>query len=726
MAEENVAVENASAPAQADEATATNNSQAGFAQMLGGLERLGRYSDLVMPIGVMVILALLLLPLLPWMLDIALVISLTFSFLILLIVMLLRTPTELNSFPTILLIVTMLRLGLNVASTRLILSEGHTGTDAAGQMIQAFGNFLTGGNYITGIIIFIILVIINFIVVTKGAGRIAEVAARFTLDALPGKQLAIDADLSAGTIEESEAKERRKSLEKESTFFGAMDGASKFVRGDAVAGIIITAINVIGGIIIGVAQNGLTFNEAAQTYTILTVGDGLVTQIPALVISVSAGFLVTKSNSDQESSQNVIGKQLGSNPRALWLLTGILLFLGIAIPQMPAVPFMLIASITAGLAYLSRSVLKKQEAKAALAEVEALEEEEEVSPLDEPISQTLQIDNIRLELGYGLLSLINNENEQQLPAQIKMLRKTLASEYGFVMPAVRIHDNLQLPANSYAVLVKEIEVGRADLRPNMVLAMDSSGDPITLPGEEVKDPIFGLDAKWIASSNRDEAIFRGITVVDNTTIISTHLTEIVKDNMSDLLSYSETQKLLDTLSEAQENFVKEMIPGKFDIGLLTTVLRALLNERVSIRDLVIIMEAMADASTATRSVMMMVEHVRQRLGRHICEQNKHSDGKLYLITLTPAWEQIFMSSLRGDGEEKQLAIPPSKLHEFMQLIRERFNQTAQEHGVTAVLCVSPLLRPYVRSIIERFRPQSLVISQAEIHSKVTIQTIAQI
>ncbi|MCH9844967.1 MAG: flagellar biosynthesis protein FlhA [Alphaproteobacteria bacterium] len=685
--------------------------------------------ELAMPIGVMCVLVLLLLPLAPWVLDISLVISIAFGFLILLTVMLVTSPLELNSFPTILLISTMLRLGLNVASTRLILSEGHNGTGAAGDVIQAFGQFLTGGNYVTGIIIFIILVIINFVVITKGAGRIAEVAARFTLDAMPGKQLAIDADLSAGLIEESEAKSRRKGLEQESNFYGSMDGASKFVRGDAIAGLLITIINIIGGIIIGVAQGGLSFGEAAETYTILTVGDGLVSQIPALVISIAAGFLVTKANTDTENSQSVIGKQLGGNYKALWLLTGILFVLGAMVPQMPTFPFLLIASITGSFAFIAMrkarlAITQAADAEAALAE--NIESEETEESKEGNISQTLQIDHIRLELGYGLLSLINKDTDQQLPAQIKALRKSLASDYGFVMPAVRIHDNLQLPANSYGILVKEIEVARADLRPNMILSMDPNGDKITLSGEDTKDPIFGLDAKWISAQNRDEAIFRGLTVVDNTTIITTHLTELIKDNMGDLLSYSETQKLLNTLSESHDDFVKEMIPGKFDIGLLTTVLRSLLNERTSIRDLSTIMEAMADAKAATRSVMLMVEHVRQRLGRQICHQNQHSDGKLYLVTLTPRWEQNFTEALRGDGEEKQLAIPPSQLHEFMQAIREQFNQVASDHGVTAVLCVSPVLRPYVRSIIERFRPQTIVMSQAEIHPKVMIQTVAQI
>ena len=749
MVDSNPSADNAGAPANQPEAppqadTAANTPAdagagatvpnaggglAAFPGLVNGLNRLSKMSDLIMPIGVMCILILLLLPLSPWLLDIALVLSISFSFLILLIVMLLKSPTDLNSFPTILLISTMLRLGLNVASTRLILSEGHNGTAAAGKMIEAFGQFLTGGNYVTGIIIFIILVIINFIVITKGAGRIAEVAARFTLDSMPGKQLAIDADLSAGLIDEDTAKSRRKGLESESNFYGSMDGASKFVRGDAVAGLLITIINVIGGIIIGVAQSGLSFAQAAETYTLLTIGDGLVSQIPALIISISAGFLVTKSNTDTDSSQNVLAEQLGGNHRALWLLSGILLSLGLLVPQLPSFPFILIASMVIAFAYFAlRRDIKEKADTAAAAELLAQQQQEEdvEETKEDTIGQTLQIDHVRLELGYGLLSLINNDAEQQLPAQIKALRKSLASDFGFVMPAVRIHDNLQLPANSYAILVKEIEVARIDLRPNMILAMDPNGDPITLSGEETKDPIFGLDAKWIHGQNRDEAIFRGLTVVDNTTIITTHLTELIKDNMGDLLSYSETQKLLNTLSENQEDFVKEMVPGKFDIGLLTTVLRALLNERVSIRDLSSIMEAMADAQSATRSIMLMVEHVRQRVGRQICNQNQHTDGKLYLITLTPRWEQNFNEALRGDGEEKQLAIPPSQLHEFMQAIREKFNQVGQEHGVTAVLCVSPMLRPYARSIIERFRPQTIVMSQAEIHPKVTIQTVAQI
>ncbi len=712
--------------ATADAGATTGSASAG-ASLAGFFNSINKFTELVMPIGVICILALLLLPLAPWLLDLTLVVSITFGFLILLTVMLIASPTELNSFPTILLISTMLRLGLNVASTRLILTEGHNGTAAAGKMIEAFGQFLTGGNYVTGIIIFIILVIINFIVITKGAGRIAEVAARFTLDAMPGKQLAVDADLSAGLIDESEAKSRRKGLEQESNFYGAMDGASKFVRGDAIAGLLITIINIIGGIIIGVAQGGLSFGQAAETYTILTVGDGLVSQIPALVISISAGFLVTKANTDTESSQNVLTKQLGSNHKALWLVTAMLFVLGALVPQLPATPFLIIAAITATFAFFAtrRAHLAIAEAAAAEAMPEEVPEED-ASEKEGSISQTLQLDHIRLELGYGLLSLINNDTDQQLPAQIKALRKSLARDYGFVMPAVRIHDNLQLAANSYSILIKEIEVAKADLRPNMILAMDPTGESISLSGEEAKDPIFGLDAKWISTQNRDEAIFRGLTVVDNTTIITTHLTELIKDNMGDLLSYSETQKLLNTLSESHEDFVKEIIPGKFDIGLLTTVLRSLLNERVSIRDLSAIMEGMADASGATRSVMLMVEHVRQRLGRQVCHQSQHTDGKLYLITLTPRWEQNFNEALRGDGEEKQLAIPPSQLHEFMGVIREKFNQVAQDNGVTAVLCVSPLLRPYVRSIIERFRPQTIVMSQAEIHPKVNIQTVAQI
>lgn len=678
-------------------------------------------SDFLLPIGIVAILGMLLIPMPTWLLDLSLAISITFSVIILMTVIFIVTPTELTSFPTILLIATMLRLALNVASTRLILSEGHTGTAAAGRVIEAFGGFVAGGNYVIGIIVFGILVIINFIVITKGAGRIAEVAARFTLDAMPGKQMAIDADLSSGLINEDQARERRKHLETESSFFGAMDGASKFVRGDAVAGLLITFINIIGGIIIGVAQRDMSMADAAQNYTLLTIGDGLVSQIPALIVSVGAGMLVTKAGVTGATEKAVFG-QLSGYPMALGIASG-LLFLMSAVPNMPAWPFISMASLAGLAAFLvSRKAAQTKADEQALL---AAQEEGEPVATEEPISTALQIDLIRLELGYGLLPLINASHEQRLTDQIKTLRRSLASDLGFVMPAVRIQDNLQLPANTYVIQVKEIESGRGDLRPNMLLCMDPRGDQITLPGEATVEPTFGLPAVWIQDTQREEAMFRGYTVVDASTVITTHITEIVKDNMSELLSYAETQKLLDELPQSQQKLVGDLIPQQIQLGSVQRVLQNLLSERVSIRDLPTILEGIAEAVGYTRNMTQITEHVRARLSRQLSDSNTNEDGVVALITMSPAWEQSFVESIVGQGEDKQLAMAPSKLQEFINLVRNTFEQQAMK-GQTPALLVSPQIRPYVRSVIERFRPVTVVLSQNEIHPKAKIKTVDQI
>ena len=679
-------------------------------------------SELFLPLGIVGILVLLLVPLPTWLLDLSLTISITLSVVILMTVIFIVTPLELTSFPTILLIATMLRLGLNVASTRLILSEGHTGTDAAGQVIEAFGGFVAGGNYVIGVIVFAILVLINFIVITKGAGRIAEVAARFTLDAMPGKQMAIDADLSSGLINEDQARDRRKALENESSFFGAMDGASKFVRGDAIAGILITFINIVGGIIIGVVQRDMSMADAAQNYTLLTIGDGLVSQIPALIVSVAAGLLVTKAGVTGATDKAVFG-QLSGYPSALGIASGMLLLMAL-IPDLPAWPFLLMAFIAGAAAFLtSQSNARKKVEE----ETMALQEEAAASavPAEEPISSALQIDLIRLELGYGLLPLINAAQEHKLTDQIKALRRQLAADLGFVMPAVRIQDNLQLPANTYIIRVKEIEAGRGDLRPNMQLCMDPRGDKISLPGEATVEPTFGLPAVWIQDNQREEAMFRGYTVVDSATVITTHLTEIIKDNMSELLSYAETQKLLDELPQGQQKLVSDLIPGQIALGAVQRVLQNLLNERVSIRDLPTILEGVAEAVGYTRNLTQITEHVRSRLSRQISDSNTNDAGMVALITLSPAWEQSFMESIVGQGEERQLAMAPSKLQEFINQVRTVYERQAMQ-GETPALLVSPTIRPFVRSVIERFRPMTVVISQNEIHPKAKIKTVDQI
>ena len=681
----------------------------------------GRRSDIALALGVITILVVLILPLPTWLLDLGLAISITFSVLVLMTALFIETPLDFNTFPTVLLLATMLRLALNVASTRLILANGHEGTDAAGRVIEAFGGFVMGGNFVIGIIVFAILVIINFIVITKGSGRIAEVSARFTLDAMPGKQMAIDADLSTGLIDEDEARTRRRTLEDESTFFGAMDGAAKFVRGDAIAGLLITFINIIGGMIIGVAQKGISFSQAADTYTRLTVGDGLVTQIPALIVSTAAGLMVTKAGI-RGATDKALFRQLGGQPRAL-ALCSILLGALALLPGIPMLPFLFLTAVTGGTAWH----ITKREAQKKEADRQQIEDTiETASTAEEPISAALRIDYLRLELGYGLLSLISAPREgQRLTDQIKALRRQLAADIGFVMPSVRIQDNMQLPANTYLIRVKEIESGRGDLRPNMLLVMDPRGEDITLAGEKTKEPTFGLPALWIDESNREEALFRGYTVVEVATVITTHLTEVIKDNMAELLSYAETQKLLDELDKEHQKLIGEMVPNQISLGGVQRVLQNLLAERVSIRDLPTILEGISEACGQSRNVAMITEHVRSRLARQISNMSTNEQGYIPLVTLSPEWEQTFAESVVGTGEDRQLSLPPSRLQEFIAALRNTFERQAMM-GETPVLLTSPAIRPFVRSIVERFRPMTVVMSQNEVHPKAQIKTVGQI
>jgi len=684
------------------------------------LEVLAGRSDIMLAVAIVFMLGLLLLPVPTWFLDFSLAVSITFAVIILMTVLFLKDPLELNSFPSILLIATMLRLGLNVASTKLILTDGHTGTDAAGQVIEAFGNFVVSGNYVIGIIVFSILVIINFVVITKGAGRIAEVAARFSLDAMPGKQMAIDADLSAGLVTEDQARTRRTKLEEESSFYGAMDGASKFVRGDAIAGLLITIINIVGGIIIGIVMQDMTLANAAQTYTLLTIGDGLVSQIPALIVSTGAGMLVTKAGTGGSTDKAVFG-QLGHYPTAL-TMSALLLATMAMLPGIPIIPFMGLALITGGLSFLIYQREVETEADEAAADAAA---EEPESPAEEPITAALQIDNIRLELGYSLLTLINSTRERRLTDQIKALRRQLAGELGFVMPAVRIQDNLQLPANSYIIRVKEIEAGGGELRPDLLLVMDPKGEEISLAGEATTEPTFGLPAMWVNDQQREEAMFRGYTVVDAPTVITTHLTEIIRDNMSELLSYAETQKLLDELEQPQQKLVEDLIPNQISVGGVQRVLQNLLSERISVRDLSTILEGVSEATGYTRNIGQITEHVRSRLARQLSDSATNDQGFIPLITLSPDWEQGFAESLVVQGDEKQLSMAPSQLQQFINSVRETFERHAMK-GETPVLLASPAIRPFVRSVVERFRPVTVVMSQNEIHPKARIKTLDQI
>ncbi len=682
-------------------------------------------TDVMFAFGIIAILMFMLVPMPTFMLDMGLSISIMFSVMILMTVLFIHAPLEFSTFPTVLLVATSLRLGLNVASTRLILSEGHTGTDAAGAVIGAFGTFIIQDSYVVGAIVFAILVIVNFVVITKGSGRIAEVAARFTLDAMPGKQMAIDADLSAGLVTEDEAKNRRAKLEQESTFFGAMDGAAKFVRGDAIAGLLITFVNIIGGIVIGTVSQGMTLADAASTYTILTIGDGLVSQIPALIVSVGAGLLVSKAGV-VGSAEQVLFEQFGAYPRALAMSSGLMIVLGL-VPAIPAVPFLTLGAITALMSYFAfqrLAVAEKTEA-AAVAAAAVPGGPGSAVPAEEPISKALAMDTIRLEMGYGLLPLVQGNDGNKLTDQIKGLRRQLAEDMGYVLPAVRIQDNLQLPANTYIVRVKEIESGRGDVRPNMMMCMDPTGAQISLPGETTVEPTFGLPAMWIDEQYREEAHFKGYTVVDAPTVITTHITEIIKDNMPDLLNYAETQKLLDELPPEYQKLVGDVIPSQINVGGLQRVLQNLLGERVSVRDLPAILEGIAEASAFTKNVAHITEHVRTRLARQLCDSNTDPSGVVPLVTLSPDWEHAFGDALMGDGEEKQLAMPPSSLQEFITVVRERYDEMSTE-GNVPVMLTSPAIRPYVRSVIERFRPQTVVLSQNEIHPKARIKTLGQI
>lgn len=679
--------------------------------------------DIFFALAIILMLVILIMPMPAWLLDIALAFSITISCLVLMTAIFIERPNEFNAFPLVLLITTMYRLSLNLASTRLILSKGYQGPDAAGEVIAAFGGFIMGNNFVIGVIVFAILVIVNFVVITKGSGRIAEVAARFALDAMPGKQMAIDADLSSGLITEDQARARREELSKESSFYGAMDGASKFVRGDAIAGLIITFINIVAGIIIGMVQNNMSFADAGETYTRLTVGDGLVSQVPALIISVAAGILVSKAGMT-DATDKVLFEQVANYPKALGMSAFMAVALGM-LPGTPALPFMLLGSLTGITAYY----LDKQQKIAQQRAAEVLEQEQKQGAIakaaDEPIANALRIDLIRLEIGYGLLPLINEETNRKLTDQIKALRRALASELGFVMPSIRIQDNMQLEANEYNIYIKEVRAGKGELRPTQLLVMDPRGEPITLPGENTTEPTFGLRAMWVDQSYREEAMFRGYTVVDPATVVTTHITELVKDNMPELLSYAETQKLLDELDKEHQKLIKELIPGKVSLGAVQRILQNLLQERVSIRDLPTILEGISEAVASTHSLMAITEHVRSRLARQLSNANANELGIIPLVTLSPEWEHAFAEAIVGEGDDRQLAMAPTALQAFITKVRQVMEDLALK-GETAVLLTSPGIRPFVRSIIERFRPLTVVMSQNEIHPKAKIKTVGQI
>ncbi|MCE0503868.1 MULTISPECIES: flagellar biosynthesis protein FlhA [unclassified Roseivivax] len=683
------------------------------------LERGLANRDVAFAIGITLVLAVLFVPLPPMLLDFGLAVSLSLSVLILMVALWIRKPLEFNAFPTLLLVVTMLRLSLNVASTRLILSEGHTGAGAAGGVIEGFSRFIVAGSYAIGIVIFTILVVINFIVITKGSTRIAEVSARFSLDAMPGKQMAIDADLGAGLIDEKEAQERRRKLEDESSFFGAMDGASKFVRGDAVAGIIITLINVIGGILIGILQHGMSIGAAANAYTTLTIGDGLVTQIPALIVSMAAGLIVTKGGTVGAANEVVLS-QLGRFPKALMMAAALLLLMGL----LPGFPIPIFALLAAGMATLG--VVMQRNAQAA--ERRAAEEARRAKVAqpeteEDSLKETMKLDALCLELGQALVPL-SDTGEAALPGKIKSLRAFFARDYGFVLPTVRIRDDASLPLNDYRILVHGVSAVRGEVRPTGRMVLTPEGPPTHILGTPAKDPAFGLDALWVDMENARRAEEMGLTVVDPESVLTTHLTEVVKEHMPDLLTFADTKEAVERLDRDYQKLITDLsVPSP--VIMLQRVLQSLLSERVSIRNLPLIAEAMAEACRSSQNERKIVEHVRQRLSKQICAGLTDAEGYVPVIALGPSWERELIEALSTRGDETSFTMSPKRVQDFVLDARREIQTHAQSNKWPAIL-VAAEVRGYVRSMLDRVSPGTPILSHAEIHRKVSLRTVGQI
>ena len=685
--------------------------------ILPQLSMFGANKDVSFAVGMALVLAVLFLPLPPILLDFGLALSLSLSVLIFMVALWIPSPLQFNSFPTLLLVTTMLRLSLNVASTRLILSEGHAGLHAAGDVIQGFSKFIVAGNFVIGVVIFAILVIINFVVITKGSTRIAEVAARFSLDAMPGKQMAIDADMGAGLIDEDEARRRRKELEDESAFFGAMDGASKFVRGDAVAGLIITLINVIGGILIGVVQRGMGVGDAFNVFTSLTIGDGLVSQIPALVVSLAAGLIVTKGGTRGAANEAVFD-QLSNFPKALYMAALLLFGIGL-LPGFPLLVFALLAAAMVGLGV----VIQRGAAEAAEAKAKADAEAQKQQDMPEVDSNPMHLDELRLVLGEGLVALANRP-DAVLPSKIKSLRKHFAEEFGFPMPSVRIKDDVSLPINSYSFQIHGVDVAKGDIRANQMMVINPEGAPLQLPGEATREPTFGLDALWVDSKVADQAEAQGYTVVDPESVITTHLTEVVKENMSELLTYGSAKEAIEGLDRNYQKLVNDL-PVPSPAILVQQVLQELLLERVSIRNLPLIVEAMAEATRQTSKPALVLENVRRRLSSQICQGLSDGQGFVPVITLSPSWEAEFIDAVKMVGDDRTFVMSPKRVQEFVLQARQQIQRFASEDSWPALM-VNPEARSYVRSMLERVSPMTPVISNAEIHRKVSLRTVATI
>ncbi|WP_432612291.1 flagellar biosynthesis protein FlhA [Carboxydocella thermautotrophica] len=657
---------------------------------------------------------LMVIPLPPRLLDVLLTINISLSLVILLVTMYIKDALEFSAFPTLLLVMTLYRLSLNVSSTRLIL--GNRGE--AGEIIRTFGEFVIGGNAVVGFIIFLILVVIQFLVITKGAERVSEVAARFTLDAMPGKQMSIDADLNAGLINDQEAKERRKNIQREADFYGAMDGASKFVKGDAIASLVITAINVIGGFIIGLVQNGASdITQVLRTYTVLSVGDGLVTQIPALLISVATGITVTRAASESSLGQELVG-QMFNSPRALALAAAALLLL--ALLGMPPLPMILLASILGGLAWQINRAAKTSE---ETVEEEVVKEAEEARKPENVLS-LLQVDLMELELGYSLIPLVDSSQGGDLLDRVVMIRRQCALELGIVLPPIRMRDNMQLRPNSYVIKIKGVEVASGTLMVDHYLAMNAGLAEDDIAGIDTVEPAFGLPAKWIPAHLKEEAELKGYTVVDPSSVLATHLTEIIKSHAHEILGRQDVKKLLDNVKETNPAVVEELVPDLLNLGEIQKVLANLLREKISIRDLVTILETLADQARATKDIDVLTEYVRQALSRQITRQFAR-DGQIAVLTLAPELEQQLRENLQQTEHGSYIALDPMSAQKFYTSLQNAVNQQWQR-GIQPVLLCPPLLRIYIRRIVERVLPDLPILSYNELEGNVQIQAVGTV
>jgi flagellar biosynthesis protein FlhA len=677
------------------------------------LPMLARRSDLFLPVLLVLVVVVMIIPVPRFLMDILLSVSIFLALLILLVALHTERPLDFSAFPTILLIVTLFRLALNVATTRLILLHGNEGTDAAGEVIQAFGQFVVGGNYVVGVIVFIVLVVINFVVITKGATRIAEVTARFTLDAMPGKQMAIDADLNTGLIDEQGARERRRQVEQQADFYGAMDGAAKFVRGDAIAGIVIVLVNIIGGIVIGVVQKGMAAATAAQNYTLLTIGDGLVTQMPALIVSTAAGIIVTRASSRADLALE-ISSQLVGRHRVLFITSGLLAFFAL-VPGLPFLPFILLSGVVLTVGLQTRAAQRARE-------LAPPEKPAELPPPSETIDDVLSLDLIELEVGYGLINLVDIDAGGELLEKIRAIRRQYAQRMGVIIPPIHIRDNLQLKPGQYRILIKNVEVGTGELMPDRLLAMDPGTVDRPVDGIPTVEPAFGLPALWIRKRDREQAQFAGYTVVDLSTVVTTHLSEMFRVHSHELLGRQETAHLLDNLKKSYPKVVEELVPNLLSLGTVQKVLKNLLREEVSIRDLLTIVETLADYCSLTRDPDVLNEYVRQSLSRFITSQFMTDDGSIPLMTLDARVEQALIDAVHHTDQGSYLAIEPELAQRIINGVEKaisRFNEVSAR----VVFLTSPLIRGHFKRFIDKFVPGIAVLSHNEIDAKAKIYSL---